>query len=70
MPERRESLAAALLAEGIRVEPAKADLLKTRRTVIQAWRAASRSRRRDGELDIAAEADRFLTEMPPPQTER
>jgi relaxase-like protein len=68
--ERRESVAAELLVDGIRVEPGKADLLKTRQSVEQGWRAVSDALRSDGRPDIAAAVDRFLHQMPPPHTER
>jgi hypothetical protein len=68
--ERRESVAAELSAGGIRVEPGKADLLKTRQSVEQGWRAVSGALRSEGTPDIAAAVDRFLNGMPPPYTER
>jgi hypothetical protein len=68
--ERRESAAAELSAGGIRVEPGKSDLLTTRQSVEQGWRAVSDALRADGKSDIAAAVDRFVKEMPPPQTER
>jgi hypothetical protein len=67
---RRESVAAEILAGGIRVEPGKAELLKTRQSVEQGWRATSNALRSDGKPETAAAVDRFLREMPPPQTER
>jgi hypothetical protein len=68
--ERRESVAAELLARNIRKEPGKADLLKTRQNVEQGWRAVSDTLCSNGKPGIAATVDRFLKEMPPPQTER
>jgi hypothetical protein len=70
MQERRESIAADLSSGGIRVEPGKADLLKTRGSVEQGWRAVGDSLRADARPDIAAAVDRFLQGMPRPQTER
>jgi len=67
---KRESVADALLSGGIRVDPGKADLLKTRQTVVQGWHAVSDALRNDGRPDVAAAVDRFLMEMPQPQTER
>jgi hypothetical protein len=68
--ERRETVAAELSAGGIRVEPGKADLLKTRQNVEHGWRAVSDALRSDGKSEIATAVDRFLKEMPPAQTER
>jgi hypothetical protein len=68
--ERLESAAADLLAGGIRVEPGKAELLKTRQSVEQGWRAISDALRTDSKLETAVAVDRFLREMSPPQTER
>jgi hypothetical protein len=68
--ERRESVAAELLAGGIRAEHGKDDLLKTRLSVEQGWRAVSAALRSDDKPEIATAVDRFLKEMPSPQTER
>jgi hypothetical protein len=68
--ERRESIAAELLARSIRIEPGKADLIKTRQSVELGWRAVSDALRGEGKPDIAAAVDRFLKEIPPPQSER
>jgi hypothetical protein len=68
--ERRASVAAELLAGGIRVEPGKANLLKTRQRIEQGWRAVSRALHGDGKKDLATEVNRFAQQLPPPQTER
>jgi hypothetical protein len=68
--ERRESVAAELLGGDFRVEPGKAELLKTRQRVEQGWRAISDALRSDSKPETAVAVDRFLREMSPPQTER
>jgi hypothetical protein len=68
--QRRESVAAELASGGMRVEPGKVQLLKTRQSVEQGWRAVSDALRGDAKLEVAAAVDRFLKEMPQPQTER
>jgi hypothetical protein len=68
--KRRESVAAELFTGGIRVEPGKVHLLKTRQSVEQGWRAVSDALSNEGRPDIAAAVDRFLHLMPSPHTER
>ncbi len=68
--ERRKSVTAELSAGGIRIEPSKADMLKTRQSVELGWRGVRDALRSEGKPDIAAAVDRFLKEMPPPQTDR
>ena len=70
MRERVESVAAALRAGGIRVEPGKAQILDTRRSVVRGWLGVRETLRADGREGLANEVERFLKGMPPPQTER
>jgi hypothetical protein len=68
--QRARSVARAVLARDLPVEPGKAKLLKTRASVVHGWRAVSQALRLDGRSDLAMEVDRFLQQMPPPRTER
>jgi hypothetical protein len=70
MRRRAESVAAALQAGGIQIEPAKAKLVETRRTVIRGWLGLGEALRGDGRDELARDIDRFVRAMPPPQTER
>lgn len=68
--ERAESVAAGLRAGGIQVEPAKAQMVDTRRSVVRRWLGIRETLRADGREGLANEVERFLKRMPPPQTER
>lgn len=68
--ERAESVAAGLRAGGIQVEPAKAQMLDTRRRVVRRWLRIREALRADGREGLANEVERFLKRMPPPKTER
>lgn len=70
MQERAESVAAALLAGDIKVEPGKSKLLKTRADVVRGWRALSHILASEGYPELAAQIRRFVDTMPPPRTER
>lgn len=48
---------------------AQADLIRTRRRIELGWHAVSRSLQAQGQLDLATHVQRFLSEMPLPQTE-
>jgi hypothetical protein len=51
-------------------EPGKETLLATRRAVVAGWLDVSERLRSDGYPDLAAEVNRFVERMPPPQTEK
>lgn len=70
MEQRVKSVAAALRDGNIWVEPGKARLIETRRSVVQGWLAVRDVLRGDGRESLAAEVERFLKAMPPPRTER
>ena len=70
MYERQQCAAADILARKIRAESGKGDLLRTRERVEQGWRAIGEVLRRDVKPDIASAVERFIKDMPPPQTER
>jgi hypothetical protein len=69
--ERRVESAAAVLRGGhMPVEPGKARLIETRRSVVRGWLAVREVLRGDGREALAGEIERFLKGMPPPRTER
>jgi hypothetical protein len=70
MRARVESVGAALRAGNREIEPGRARILETRRSVVQGWLAVRESLRAEGREGLANEVGRFLTGMPPPRTER
>jgi len=68
--ERAYSVASELRKGGITVEPGKATLRETRRTVHEGWRAVSDILVSEGQPQLAAQVQRFAQEMRPPLTER
>jgi hypothetical protein len=70
MRERAESVADALRAGNIQIEPGKAQLVETRRTVVRGWLGAAEALRADGRDGLAHEVERYVRGLPPPQTER
>jgi hypothetical protein len=70
MRSREEAVAKELKAGGLKVEPAKASLLTTRREIDQGWRSVSEILLSQGQPELAADVRRFAQEMPPPQTEK
>lgn len=70
MHGRIESVAAALHAGNMRVEPGKKRILDTRRDVIRHWLGVQAALRADGREGLANEVVRFIAGMPPPRTER
>jgi hypothetical protein len=70
LQERAESVASALRAGNIQVEPGRAGLVNTRRAVIRGWLGLSESLRVNGREGLAQDVQRFLKNMPPPLTER
>jgi hypothetical protein len=67
---RIESVAAALHAGNLRVEPGKSRILDTRRDVVRHWLGVQKALRSEGREGLADEVRRFMAGMPPPQTER
>lgn len=70
MRERVESVVAALRAGGVQIEPGKAQILDTRRSVLRGWLGVREALRAYGREGLANEVERFIKGMSPPQTER
>jgi hypothetical protein len=70
MRERVETVGAALRAGGIQVEPGKAQILDTRRSVVRGWLGVYETLRAGGREGLANEVERFVIGMPQPRTER
>jgi type IV secretory pathway VirD2 relaxase len=70
MRERVESVAAELRDRIFQVEPAKARILSTRREVLRGWTHVQEALRADNKQELAREVERFVRQMPTPQTER
>jgi hypothetical protein len=70
MHGRIESVAAALHAGNMRVEPGKSRILDARRDVIRHWLRVQKSLLAEGRAGLADEVERFVAGLPPPRTER
>ncbi|MEX2150287.1 MAG: hypothetical protein WD793_08720 [Steroidobacteraceae bacterium] len=70
MRGRADSVAAALRAGNMRVEPGKRRILDTRRDAIRHWFVVQEALRAEGREGLADEVERFVAGMPPPRTER
>src|SRR6266480_1653549 len=68
--ERVDGVAGDLLKGSLRIEPAKAKLLETRREVQRGWRAVSEILVAEGQSELAAQVRAFAAKMPPPRTDR
>jgi hypothetical protein len=68
--ERAAAAAQELQNGNIRAEAGKAKLLQTRQDVEQGWRRVRGILEREGQPALAAEIDRYVERMPPPQTEK
>lgn len=69
--QRTAAVARAMTPGGeIRPEPAKAQLLETRLHVVRGWNGVADDLARQGEAALALEVRRFVTQLPPPRTER
>src|SRR5205085_2349438 len=68
--EQVDGVAGDLLKGSLRIEPAKAKLLETRREVQRGWRAVSEILVAEGHPDLAAQVRDFAARMPPPRTDR
>src|SRR5438876_2736242 len=64
--ERVDGVAGDVLKGSLRIEPAKAKLLETRREVQRGWRAVSEILVAEGHPDLAAQVRDFAARMPPP----
>jgi len=67
---RTESVASELLQPRPRLHPDRSGLIETRRAVENGWQAARRALIVQGQLELAADVERFLIYMRPPQTDR
>lgn len=67
---RAEAVAAEILKGDLLVEPGKSTLVGTRKEVERGWRATSEILIAQGHPELAAQARRFVAEMPPPHTEK
>jgi hypothetical protein len=70
MRGREEAVATKIRVGKLKIEPAKASLMATRRRVEQAWREVSEVLIGQGQTRLAAQVRRFVEEMPPPMTEK
>lgn len=70
MRSRVYSAASELATGGLRAEPVKSQLLKTRREIEGGWRAVADALGVAGRPELAAEVRRFTNEMPPAMTEK
>ncbi|HEV7607230.1 MAG TPA: relaxase/mobilization nuclease domain-containing protein [Steroidobacteraceae bacterium] len=70
MRARVEGVAAELRAGGIQLEPCKAEILGTSRSVVRGWLSVREALRAEGREGLANEVDRYIRGMPSPQTER
>jgi type IV secretory pathway VirD2 relaxase len=67
---RAELVAAELLDGKLQIEPGKSRLVKTRMEVERAWRTVEATLAASGHMDIADQVRRFVSQMPPPRTEK
>ena len=68
--ERVDGVASDLLKGSLRIEPAKAKLLETRREVQRGWQAVSEILVAEGQSELAAQVRAFAARMSPPRTDR
>jgi hypothetical protein len=67
---RGEAVAAEVAQGGLRVENAKATLMRSRSEVRRTWLAVGEILNRQGQFELATHIERFLDTMPPPRTEK
>jgi hypothetical protein len=70
MRERAEAVARELQSGHLNLESGKSTLVRTRMEVVRGWRAAQSLLINAGEFELAAQVDRFVQQMRPPQTEK
>lgn len=68
--DRIEAIATELRGDELRPEPAQATLLKTRQEVETGWRAVSSILRREGEVELATQVERFADQMLPVRSDK
>jgi hypothetical protein len=67
---RAELVAAELLDGKLQIEPGKSRLVKTRMEVERAWRTVEATLAASGHGDLANQVRRFVSQMPPPRTQK
>jgi hypothetical protein len=68
---RTEAVRRAMTPDGeIRPEPEKAQLLETRRRVVQGWNEVAHDLERQGQAELALAVRSFVKQLPPVRTER
>jgi len=67
---RVEEVSREVTRGGLRAEPGRESLAQTRRVVEQAWWEISEILVRQGHRELAAEVVRFVSRMPPPESDR
>lgn len=70
MRDRLEALAGELEKGAFQVETGRAKLLRTRKDVIEGWRAISEALMSDDKPELARDVKRFVQNMPPARTEK
>lgn len=70
MRARAEGVARELAEGRLRVEPGKADLVRTRNQIRRAWQVVSDILVRQSQPDLAAQVRQFADRMSPPMTEK
>jgi hypothetical protein len=70
MRARAEAVASELIRGNLHVEAGKSDLMETRKEVERLWRATSGILLREGQPELAAQASRFVDQMPPAMTDK
>ena len=69
--QRTEAVGGAMTPSGeITPEPGKAQLLETRLRVVRGWNGIADDLARQGQAELSLEVRRFVTQLPPPRTER
>lgn len=67
---RAERVGSELLKGNLRIEPGKAQMLKTREAVKRGWSAVGEQLKREGQLELAQQVEQFVRSMPPVRTEK
>lgn len=70
MRSRVHAVATELATGGLRAEPQKSQLLKTRREVERGWQYVADALAAKGRLELANQVKKFTSEMPPAVTEK
>ena len=68
--QRGETVGRELNAGGLKSEPGRTRLLETRREVVHAWNEVADDLVLQNQVELAQAVRRFVTRMPPPQTEK